>query len=44
MKDGICGHNDCNELGNDWHFSGSSMCGLKVWACPKHGKEFENGF
>lgn len=38
-----CGHEDCKEMGNYWYYYGSSMAGMKVWACSKHGKEFENG-
>lgn len=36
-----CSHLKCNEEGIDWFYSGCSMVGLKVWACMKHGKEFE---
>jgi len=39
-----CGYIGCTETGSDWYYSGSSMVGLKVWACKKHGEEFERGY
>jgi hypothetical protein len=39
-----CGHDDCVENGIDWYYSGSSMVGMKVWACKIHGEQFERGY
>ena len=38
-----CAYINCKETNKlNWYYSGSSMVGIKVICCPKHGMEWEN--